>query len=215
MATCPMNNHHCEAVVTVDLRSCVSMGVYRCHGSLQVYGLWVFKGVYGCLQVFGYKLMATYPMKTRHCEAVVTGDLRSCVSMGVYGCHGSLQVYGLWVFKEVYGCLWVFGCKSMATCAMKNRQCEAVVTVDLSSCVSMGVYRYHGSVQVYGLWVFKGVYGCLQVFGCKLMATYPMKNRHCEAVVTVDLRSCVSMGVYGCHGSLYVYALQVFKGVHG
>ena len=47
--------------------------------------------------------MATYPMKNRHCEGVVTVDLSSCVSMDVYGC--------LWVFMGVYGChgsLWVF-----------------------------------------------------------------------------------------------------------
>ena len=75
-----------------------------------------------------------------------------------------------------------------------------------------GVYRcmgVHGCIQV-----SKGVYGCLWVFGCKSMETYPMKNRHCEGVITVDLSSFVSMGVYGCHGSLWVYGcLWVYIGV--
>ena len=65
-------------------------------------------------------------------------------------------MYGLWVPKGVYGCLWVFGCKSMATCPMKNRHGEGVITVDLSSCVFMGVY---GCLWVLiGVWVFMGVY---------------------------------------------------------
>ena len=109
---------------------------------------------------------------------------------------------------EIYGCLWVFGCKSKAICPMNNRYCEGVVTVDLSTCVSMGVYgclQVYGCLWVYGLWVSKGVYGCLWVCGCKSMVTCPMKNRHCKGVITVGLSSCASMGVYGCHGSLQVY----------
>ena len=60
-------------------------------------------------------------------------------------------------------CLWVFGCKSMATCPMKNRHCEGVVTVDLSSCVSICVYGCHGVYRCMGVYRCKG-YGCLREF---------------------------------------------------
>ena len=89
--------------------------------------------------------------------------------MGVMGVYRGMGVY-LRYLRE-YGCSWVFGCKSKATGPMKNRRCEEVVTVDLSSCVCIGVY------------------GCSWVFGCKSKATCPMKNRRCEGVVTVDLPS--------------------------
>ena len=111
-------------------------------------------------------------------------------------------MYGfLWVYIGVSGCLWVFGCKSKATCPMKNRRCVGVVTVVLRSCVFMGAYGFLWVSCVFvGVWVFMGLYTCLRVlrvFGCKSKATCPMKNRRCEGVVTVDLSTCVSMGVYG------------------
>ena len=40
-----------------------------------------------------------------------------------------------------------------------------------------------------------------------------MKNRRCEAVITVDLTSYVSIGVYRCTG-VYRY-LRESMGVHG
>ena len=47
MVTCPMKNRHCEGVITVDLSSCVSMGVYGCLWvSWVLIGVWVFMGVY-------------------------------------------------------------------------------------------------------------------------------------------------------------------------
>ena len=59
-----------------------------------------------------------------------------------------------------------------------------------------------------------GVYRCSWVFGCKSKATRPMKNRRCEGVVTVDLRSCVCIGVYGClWESWVVISVWVFKGL--
>ena len=63
----------------------------------------------------------------------------------------------------VYRCLCVFGCKSKATCPLKNRRCVGVVTVDLSSCVSMGVYGFLWVSWVFlGVRVFMGVYRCLR-----------------------------------------------------
>ena len=60
----------------------------------------------------------------------------------------------------------------------------------------MGGYRRMGGIcgyscmGVYGcIQVSEGVYGCPWVFRCKSKATYPMKNRRCEGVVTVDLPS--------------------------
>ena len=46
---------------------------------------------------------------------------------------------------------------------MKNRRCEGVVTVDLSSCVSMGAYGFLWVSWVFvGVWVFMGVYRYLR-----------------------------------------------------
>ena len=69
--------------------------------------------------------------------------------MGVYRCMG---VYGcIQVSEGVYGYSWAFRCKSKATCPMKDRRCERVITVDLPSisipvCLSvfMAVYGSHG-----------------------------------------------------------------------
>ena len=74
--------------------------------------------------------------------------------MGVMGGYRCMGVYGcIQVSEGVYGCSCVFRCKSKATCPVKNRRCEGVITVDLSSCV----YRC--------LWVFMGVMGGYRCMG--------------------------------------------------
>ena len=47
------------------------------------------------------------------------------------------------------------------------------------------------------------------------MATCPMKNRHCEGVVTVDISSCVCMGVMGVYGCMGYGCLRESMGVYG
>ena len=90
--------------------------------------------------------------------------------MGGYRCMGvicgyrCMRVNGcIQVSEGVYGCSWVFGRKSQATRPMKNRRFEGVVTVDLRSCVCIGVYRcLWESWVVIRVWVFMGVYRYLR-----------------------------------------------------
>ena len=67
--------------------------------------------------------------------------------------------------KEVYGCLWVFGCKSKATCPMKNRRCEGVVTVDLPLIYAPAcLWVFTVLIGALGVYRCMGVYRCLRVF---------------------------------------------------
>ena len=95
----------------------------------------------------------------------------------------------------------------METCPMKRCRCEEVVTVDFSSCVSIGVY---GCLWV--TWVFIGVYRYLrEAMGVHGFSDVNEGNVSYEEAplrrsryrrFTDDLSSCVSIGVYRCHGCL-------------